>query len=71
MNLTKQLKCECGNWKFWYFGGYVTCPECLSKYMHTSYKNTETGDTIVEFWICEYDTEKKKYNDTWEKWPNE
>jgi hypothetical protein len=71
VNLIKQLKCECSNWKFWYFGSYVTCPECLNKYKTTTYKDIDTGDLIIEYWVCRYDTERKKYNDTWEKLTNE
>jgi len=71
MNLPKQLKCECNETKFWFFGGYVTCPKCLNRYKSTTYTNIETGDTIIEFWLCRYNLEERRYNDTWEKWKND
>jgi len=68
MNLPKQLKCECGEWKFWFFGGYVICPQCLNRYKSTTYKDIDTDDTIIEFWLCRYNLEESQYNKNWEKY---
>jgi hypothetical protein len=66
--MNKLIKCKCGNDRFWYFGKYVACPDCLNRYKVTFYANINTGKDEMEVWVCRYDTEKNEYNDTWEKW---
>jgi hypothetical protein len=58
--MDESIKCECGNYDFWWFGGYVRCKSC-----YTEYK--KTGTKKVEYWLRRFNRSTKSYNKNWEK----
>ena len=59
--MDESLKCECGETKFWYFGGYVRCPKCFNEM-----KETTTGrEKVKEPWLRRFNNENNQYGN-WE-----
>ena len=63
--MEESIKCECGNTKFWYFGKFVRCPNCLNEFKSTG--NFDGFDDKNELWMRRFNHEEHKYNPNWEK----
>jgi len=46
--MDESVKCECGSTHFWYFWGYVRCPDCLNEYKQTI-KTFDDEDDISDY----------------------
>ncbi len=57
--MDKNIKCECGEDSFWYFGEYVRCRSCFNEYKHTTTKE------IKELWLRRFDKENSRFGN-WE-----
>lgn len=61
--MNESIKCECGETKLWFFGGYVRCPKCFNEM-----KETVTGrKKVKELWLRRFNNEEHKYGN-WEHW---
>ena len=55
--MDESVKCECGNENFWYFWGYVRCPNCYNEYKQTIIEPNDRAiksarnPVIVENWV--------------------
>ena len=61
--MDESIKCECGEIKFWFFGGYVRCLKCFNEI-----KETTTGrKKVKELWVRRFNYDENKYCN-WERW---
>ncbi len=54
--MDNSIICECGNDKFWWFGGHLRCPECFNEY----------EKIITEYWMRRFNKEENHYSENWE-----
>uniref|UniRef100_A0A6M3LKK9 Uncharacterized protein n=1 Tax=viral metagenome TaxID=1070528 RepID=A0A6M3LKK9_9ZZZZ len=60
MKLEKNILCECGENKFWWFGSYLRCPKCHTEFKQTGAKGKE------QFWQRRFNKISHEYNKNWE-----
>ena len=56
--MDESITCECGNNKFWWFGGYSRCTKCYNEYMF--------NDVNLEYWMRRFNNEEHHYPENWE-----
>ena len=59
--MDEKIKCECGESAFWWFGGYVRCPNCYNELKH---------DPSGQTWMRKFNFNENKYIENWEHWGN-